>query len=368
MIRQLLDAVADTMTRPPETARHRHRSVTRDRQRRPLDDPTTRGPRPARPGPARAAGRGARGGARGRRRGRRAPGPRRGRRHPLRRRRPALAGRRRGPRLLPARAAQRWAGRCAGPRRPGRRSTGCSGSRCPTGWCSTPTSWPTCSSTVSRRSTPSASTCSGRAGCAASWSRRPGSRSTPAPREGQLMEGLFGPDALFSFDWRLALGSRPADRRRDGRAGRGHVAGDQAARQLDGDRPGRRAPRPASARRPSRSSRSWRCRPRSPASSTSTAAPSRCTPARPWRRCATASSTPPWSRPLDDTGGARRAAARLPAPRPDLAGRAHRRRARRLPGRRHGPGQDDHPDRPAPAPPGPRAGHRTRRSWSARRA
>ena len=29
------------------------------------------------------------------------------------------------------------------------------------------------------------------------------------PREGQLMEGLFGPDALFSFDWRLALGADP---------------------------------------------------------------------------------------------------------------------------------------------------------------
>ncbi|WP_027861626.1 DEAD/DEAH box helicase [Marmoricola sp. URHB0036] len=29
------------------------------------------------------------------------------------------------------------------------------------------------------------------------------------PREGQLMEGLFGPDALFTFDWRLALGDDP---------------------------------------------------------------------------------------------------------------------------------------------------------------
>ncbi len=27
------------------------------------------------------------------------------------------------------------------------------------------------------------------------------------PREGPLMEGLFGPDALFEFDWKLALGS-----------------------------------------------------------------------------------------------------------------------------------------------------------------
>ncbi len=39
----------------------------------------------------------------------------------------------------------------------------------------------------------------------------------------------------------------------------------------------------------------------------------------------------------------------------DLAGRADRRRARRLPRRRHGPRQDGHPDRAAPAPSRPRA-------------
>ncbi len=32
---------------------------------------------------------------------------------------------------------------------------------------------------------------------------------TAGPREGPLMEGLFGPDAMFSFDWRLALGRDP---------------------------------------------------------------------------------------------------------------------------------------------------------------
>ena len=57
-------------------------------------------------------------------------------------------------------------------------------------------------------------------------------------------------------------------------------------------------------------------------------------------------------------GGAAGRAARLPAARADLAGRADRPRARRLPGRRHGPGQDDHADRPAPAPAGPRPGRR----------
>ena len=86
VIRQLLDAVADTMTRPPEL----HDTSTFVRRPR-VDSDRRRGPRPARPGPPRAADRGARRGARGRRRGRRAPGPRRGRRHPLRRRRPAVA-------------------------------------------------------------------------------------------------------------------------------------------------------------------------------------------------------------------------------------------------------------------------------------
>ncbi len=54
--------------------------------------------------------------------------------------------------------------------------------------------------------------------------------------------------------------------------------------------------------------------------------------------------------PIDAAGRAARPPARLPAPRPHLARRAHRARARCLPGRRHGPGQDGHPDRAAPAP------------------
>ena len=49
-----------------------------------------------------------------------------------------------------------------------------------------------------------------------------------------------------------------------------------------------------------------------------------------------------------------RRAARLPAPRADLARRDDRARAGRLPGRRHGAGQDRHPDRAAPAPGGGR--------------
>ena len=70
------------------------------------------------------------------------------------------------------------------------------------------------------------------------------------------------------------------------------------------------------------------------------------------------------ARPAPRAGGD---AARLPAPGRDLAGRADRRRARRLPRRRHGTRQDGHPDRAAPAPSRPKARVRVRHWWSARR-
>ena len=54
--------------------------------------------------------------------------------------------------------------------------------------------------------------------------------------------------------------------------------------------------------------------------------------------------------PLERAGRAAGDAARLPAARPDLARPADHARARLLPGRRHGPRQDHHRDRPAPAP------------------
>ena len=40
-------------------------------------------------------------------------------------------------------------------------------------------------------------------------------RTHGAQQDQKLMTGLFGPDALFSFDWRLALGEDPADRLTD---------------------------------------------------------------------------------------------------------------------------------------------------------
>ena len=146
---------------------------------------------------------------------------------------------------------------------------------------------------------------------------------------------------------------RPADRGRDGPAG--HAARRRCSGcAATGRSSTRRSPaRPASAwsappRRPRRSRR------RSPAWSSS-APPS--SPSRS-RSQLGASLLKVRERLLNAAAAAagrraRRAArhaARLPAPGADLAGRAHLARPRRLPGRRHGARQDDHPDRPAPAP------------------
>ena len=67
-------------------------------------------------------------------------------------------------------------------------------------------------------------------------------------------------------------------------------------------------------------------------------------------------------RPGRAAGRPDRDPARLPAARPDLARRADLARPRRVPRRRHGSRQDDHPDRAAPAP--PRARRRPARRWS----
>ena len=243
VIRQLLDAVADTMTRPPGSAGGCDSAPPATAVRRPADPAGgRRGPRPARPGAARPADRGARGGAGRRRRGRRAPGARRGRRHPLRRRRAAVGrGRRASPHGFSRRARLSLSVALRRGRRGlDRRWTGCSASRSPTGWCSTPTSSPTCSSTGWRRSTT--------IGVDVFWPRGLRGELVPqgrvevatGPREGQLIEGLFGPEAMFSFDWRLALAGDPLTDEEMSVARRGHLAGDPAARQLDGHRPGAR--------------------------------------------------------------------------------------------------------------------------------
>ena len=113
------------------------------------------------------------------------------------------------------------------------------------------------------------------------------------------MEGLFGPGALFEFDWRLALGDDP-------------LTDDEMAALADATTPvirlrdnwmiidplvARRARKRVAADSGSGPSRrSSRCSPRSPGRSTSTASRSRCTPARPCSRCATGSWMPRWSR------------------------------------------------------------------------
>ena len=188
----------------------------------------------------------------------------------------------------------------------------------------------------------------------------------PASREEPLQTGLFGPDALFGFSWQLALHGdalsdeemddlarrRDADhqdpRQLDDRRLRGAQAGPQAAHQAGGARG--RAGRDADRGRAGRGRRA------------------------PGGRRGVAAQGP---RPAAHRRGARadrgagRAgghAARLPAARVLVAGRAHRARARRLPGRRHGAGQDGAGHRAAPAPArGGRRARAGRRWWCARR-
>ncbi len=177
------------------------------------------------------------------------------------------------------------------------------------------------------------------------------------PREGQLMEGLFGPDALFSFDWRLALGEEalsdeemaalagatsPVIKLRDNwmvidpavaRRARRRKAG---AAAHAGRRPAGCADRSALPRR-----RSARGAPRRDAGEG----------ARPHRRRGgrrTPGHPEGLAAPLRDYQ--RHGLTWLA----ELTGV----RSRRLPRRRHGTGQDDHPDRPAPASSRPRAGGR----------
>ena len=148
---------------------------------------------------------------------------------------------------------------------------------------------------------------------------------------------------------------RPAHRGGDGRAGARRHPDPQAARQLDGRRPrASRKPRPAPAAAPRQRGRGDRRR-----------AHRRRPAARRRRRGrgGVRSSSAPACVGLSErlrtrsparagraAGGPARDAARLPAPGADLAGRAHLARGGRVPGRRHGPGQDDHADRAAPAP------------------
>ena len=72
-------------------------------------------------------------------------------------------------------------------------------------------------------------------------------RDAAGAREEPLTKGMFGPDALFAVQLADRPPRRPADRRGDGPAGRRRGADPQAARQLDGRRPGDRPQGPQAA-------------------------------------------------------------------------------------------------------------------------
>ena len=153
---------------------------------------------------------------------------------------------------------------------------------------------------------------------------------------------------------RLPLADRPrrraAHRGGDGRPRRGPPARRAAARPVGGRRPEAGGPRQAppdgtahphgrAGRRADRRGRGGR-RAGSPARRSARSA-----------TCVARIRDPESRTPVPAARRAQGHAARLPAAGPGLAGRDDLARPRRLPRRRHGPGQDHHPHRPAPAPP-----------------
>ena len=239
------------------------------------------------------------------------------------------------------------------PRR-GRCSTGCWSCGSPTRSPWTATSSRACSSTASPA-------LAGR-GVDVLWPRSLGrdltasavlDRSRPmSEREAQLRTGIFGEGELFSFRWQLAVHGDPlTDEEMDQLAA--------SAAPLLRLRGNWTVIDPAIARK----ARKRVVRTATPAEAIAAALTGTVqlgTAEQPVeeqvhpRRLAAAG--PRAAAPRRGAGARRRAgraarhAARLPAAGADLAGRAHLPRPRRVPGRRHGARQDDHPDRPAPAP------------------
>ena len=244
--------------------------------------------------------------------------------------------------------------RCAGRPRPGRCSTGCWSCGCPTRSRWTATSSRACSSDgVAALAT---------RGVDVLWPRSLGreltasavlDRSRPmSEREAQLRTGIFGEGELFSFRWQLAVHGDPlTDEEMDQLAA--------SAAPLLRLRGNWTVIDPAIARK----ARKRVVRTATPAEAIAAALTGTVqlgTAEQPVEEQVQlgASLLRVRERLLHAArAGARRGAdrtarhaPRLPAAGADLAGRAHLPRPRRLPGRRHGAGQDDHADRPAPAP------------------
>ena len=171
------------------------------------------------------------------------------------------------------------------------------------------------------------------------------------PREGQIVEGLFGTEAMFSFDWRLALagdplsdeemsvltGSKsPVIRLRDNWMVIDPVLARRARKRVTAEK---RQIAPVVALQASLTGTLY-------LDGGALEVHPGATLEKVRDRIVDASVVAP----LADSGRDDGHPARLPAARVHLAGRADRRGSRRLPGRRHGPGQDGHPDRAAPAP------------------
>ena len=166
------------------------------------------------------------------------------------------------------------------------------------------------------------------------------------------LRSVLSADSLLSFDWQVALGGDPLTPAELERPRRGPPARGPAARPVGARRPRGRPPGPAAhdrtghrAGRPrGRADRLRRGRRRAGGGRRGR---------RGWRRCATGSPTPTTApSPIAVPASAAGDPARLPAARPALAAPDDLARPRRLPRRRHGPRQDDHADRAAPAPAG----------------
>ena len=297
--------------------------------------------RPPAPGHAEPAGRGRRGRAGRRLRPAGAPGPRRAQPAALRRCRAALDRvrtrrharlRRPGPHPRQHRAAGR--GRRLAGARPAARAAGARRDHPRRGRARRPARGRPAGAQGPRR----------RRAVAAQPGPRPdrGDRAPPRVREagGAAHRRALRPGLAVLLHLAAGAARRPAHPGGDGPAGRGHRPGGPAPRQLDGRRPGDGPPGEEAAG-PHRQARAGAGR-----------HPHRRRHRRgrrgegPRRRHAgegaRADHLRGHPRAGAGAGGAAGRAARLPEARADLAGRADRPRARRLPGRRHGPGQDDH--------------------------